>query len=445
MLPKPLRMLWGDLTLNEVKKFGILAATFFLIIGAYWMLRVCKNTMFEQLVGFEQYQPWAKGLSLLFIAVTVMIYSKLLDVFARHILFYLILAFYGISFVLLYFAYNNPDFALISSSSWLVSWIPGHFIGWFGYVFLESFGSITPALFWALVASTTTVDSAKRGYGMVYSLTQLGVILGPSLVLNFAPAWGTPTFFLIGGIVIACVIPLIYVYTHLIPSETVHEVKDEKKTGFMEGARLLVSHGYLLGILVVVTMYEVISTIVEYQMNTLATKTFTDRDAFATFTARQGVYVGVLSLLFALLGTSFFMRKFGLKFCLVAFPVIIGVIMVANFGLWTINIDSTSLMWSFFYSVIVFKGLSYTLNNPAKEIMYIPTSKDVKFKAKGWIDAFGNRSSKLLGSGVNIVLKNSLMIGGTAVSLALIAFWTFMALFVGNTFDKLQKEKKIIQ
>ncbi len=445
MLPKPLRMLWGDLTLNEVKKFGILAATFFLIIGSYWMLRVCKNTMFEQLVGFEQYQPWAKGLSLLFIAVAVMIYSKLLDVFARHILFYLILAFYGISFVLLYFAYNHPDFTLIPSTSWLVSWIPGHFIGWFGYVFLESFGSITPALFWALVASTTTVDSAKRGYGMVYSLTQLGVIIGPSLVLNFAPSWGTPTFFLIGGVVIACVIPLIYVYTHLIPSETVHEVKDEKKTGFMEGARLLVSHGYLLGILVVVTMYEVISTIVEYQMNTLATKTFTDRDSFATFTARQGVYVGVLSLLFALLGTSFFMRKFGLKFCLVAFPITIGIIMIANFGLWTINIDQASLMWSFFYSVIIFKGLSYTLNNPAKEVMYIPTSKDVKFKAKGWIDAFGNRSSKLLGSGVNIVLKNALITAGTAVSLVLIVFWAFMALFVGNTFDKLQKENKIIQ
>jgi len=33
MLPKPLRMLWGDLSGDEVKKFGILAATLFLIIG----------------------------------------------------------------------------------------------------------------------------------------------------------------------------------------------------------------------------------------------------------------------------------------------------------------------------------------------------------------------------------------------------------------------------
>lgn len=445
MLPKPLRMLWGDLTLTEVKKFGILAATLFLIIGAYWMLRVCKNTMFNQLVGFEQYQPWAKGLSLIFIALAVMFYSKLLDLMKRHVLFYGILGFYGLSFVLLYFAYSHPDFALIPSTSWLVSWIPGKFIGWFGYVFLESFGSITPALFWALVASTTTVESAKKGYGMVYSMTQVGVILGPLLVLNFAPAWGTPTFFLIGGIIIACVIPLVYIYTHKIPSEEVKEVKETKKTGFMEGARLLLSHGYLLGILVVVTMYEVISTIVEYQMNTLGAKTFANRDDFAAFNARQGLYVGILSFFFAVLGTSFVMRKFGLKFCLVAFPITIGIIMIGNFGLWAINIDEATLMWAFFYSVIVFKGLSYTLNNPAKEVMYIPTSKDVKFKAKGWIDAFGNRTSKELGAIINIVLKGRLITLGTAVSLALVAFWAYMATYVGNTFEKLQKENKIIQ
>lgn len=445
MLPKPLRMLWGDLTLNEVKKFGILAATLFLIIGSYWMLRVCKNTMFNELVGYKDYQPWAKGISLIFIALAVMIYSKLLDIFQRHVLFYIILGFYGLSFILLYFLYNNPNFTIIPSTSWLVSWIPGHFLGWFGYIFLESFGSITPALFWALVASTTTVESAKRGYGMVYSLTQVGVIIGPLLVLYYAPIWGTPTFFLIGGAVIACVIPLVYIYTHMIPSEVVHEPKEEKKTGFMEGARLLISHSYLLGILVVVTMYEVISTIVEYQMNWLATDIYPDRDALASFTARQGVYVGVLSLLFAVLGTSFFMRKFGLKFCLVAFPVIIGIIMITNFGLWSFNISEVHLMWSFFYSVIIFKGLSYTLNNPAKEVMYIPTSKDIKFKAKGWIDAFGNRTSKEIGSLTNIVLKGHLITLGTAVSLALVAFWAYMAMFVGNTFDKLQKDNKIIQ
>ncbi len=37
------------------------------------------------------------------------------------------------------------------------------------------------------------------------------------------------------------------------------------------------------------------------------------------------------------------------------------------------------------------KALSYSLNNPCKEMLYNPTSTDVKFKAKSWIDIFGQR------------------------------------------------------
>lgn len=39
------------------------------------------------------------------------------------------------------------------------------------------------------------------------------------------------------------------------------------------------------------------------------------------------------------------------------------------------------------------KALSYSLNNPCKEMLYNPTSTDVKFKAKSWIDIFGQRGA----------------------------------------------------
>ena len=62
MLPRPLRAIWGDLSNEEIKKFGILAATLFLIIGAYWLLRAMKNPSFDLLVGYE-WQPTAKFVS----------------------------------------------------------------------------------------------------------------------------------------------------------------------------------------------------------------------------------------------------------------------------------------------------------------------------------------------------------------------------------------------
>ena len=75
------------------------------------------------------------------------------------------------------------------------------------------------------------------------------------------------------------------------------------------------------------------------------------------------------------------------------------------FQAYMLGIPDIQLMWLSFGAVIIIKGLNYALNVPSKEVLYIPTSKDVKFKAKGWIDAFGNRTTKLLGATVTNPLR----------------------------------------
>ena len=80
--------------------------------------------------------------------------------------------------------------------------------------------------------------------------------------------------------------------------------------------------------------------------------------------------------------------------------------------------------------------------------MYIPTSPDIKYKAKGWIDLFGNRSTKGAGAGINIVFKESLtqlLFFGSIISLGLVGLWIFVAMFVGKKFEKLQKDGTIIE
>ena len=305
-------------------------------------------------------------------------------------------------------------------------WIPGRGLGWFAYLFLESFGSIVVAMFWSFVASTTSTDSAKRGYGMIMSVTQVGTILGPWVVSQYSKTWGLPLLFGLGGVIICCVPLLILLYMTVIPQEQVsHAEASKPKTGLFEGLKLLCTRSYLMGILVVATMYEVIGTIVEYQMGMCIKQIYPAKldggAAFAQFKAWNGMAIGALSLVFALLGTSFFMRKFGLKFCLISFPVTIGITVVAVYSFFLMGASNYNLMWSFFLAVpVVFKGLNYALNNPTKEVLYIPTSKDVKFKAKAWIDGFGNRSAKSVGGVVTSPLGASLT--------ALITFGTFASL-----------------
>lgn len=455
-LPKPLRALWGDLSTEELSKFSILSAAFFMLIGSYWLLRSMKDAIFTQLVGYE-YQPYAKMVSLVVVVVAVLFYNKLINLLKRTTLVYTVMAFFGIGFLSIAYFLNHQELVCSMSTDAymnpIISCIPGKVFGWVIYCFLESFGSISVALFLSFVASVMTAESAKRGYGMMYSFGQVGQILGAYLVTAYAASLGFSWLFAFGGLLICSVPFFIRWYVSIHPEHQAPEVKSgekKKDTGILEGLRLIVSQPYIAGLLVVTTAYEVVSTIVEYQMGMCVKQVFPVDTAanMAWIKGIQGMSTGALAIMFSLFGTSFFMRRFGLKFCLMAFPAMIGLTLFATYGLYLSGVSTYILMWTFLVAVVIFKGLSYTLNNPSKEVMYIPTSKDVKFKAKSWIDSFGNRSTKAAGASVNAALKGSLPLlitAGTVISLGIVGVWLIVAAFVGNTYNTLQKENKIIQ
>jgi AAA family ATP:ADP antiporter len=97
--------------------------------------------------------------------------------------------------------------------------------------------------------------------------------------------------------------------------------------------------------------------------------------------------------------------------------------------------------------MVLIKAIGYAVNNPTKEMMYIPTSKAAKFKTKGWIDIFGSRGAKAGGGAVNNFFKyniNDLMVFGTLFGLGLIIVWIFAAVYVGIKNTKLVREGKMV-
>jgi len=452
MLHKLLRTFWGDLTTSELKRFGFLAAILALIVGNYWLVRSLKDALFADLVGY-QWQPVAKIVSPIITVFFVMGYGKLINHFAKHKLFYILCPFYGISFLTLsYFAANPAALSLPETSILypLFGWIPGKVMGWFTYVMIES-SCLVFVLFYSFMACVTKVVSAKKGYGMVFFFFFLGMISGPLIVVKYAQRVGSPALLTLGGCLILLVPFLVKLFMKVIPLDNQAKPqtaeKQKPKTGFLEGIKLLFTRPYVAGVFVVSAFYEIVGTILEFQMNMIATS-YMKRDMLAVFRAQFGIGAGILAATFALLGTSFFMRKFGLRFCLISFPSMIGIIVCSIFISRFFGATDYQYMWTIFASMIAIKGLNYTLNNPTKEVMYIPTSKDIKFKAKSWIDVFGNRTTKGIGGGVNTVFRTSLpdlLLYGTIISLGVVGIWIFVAHFVGQKFHKLHEENRIVE
>ena len=52
---------------------------------------------------------------------------------------------------------------------------------------------------------------------------------------------------------------------------------------------------------------------------------------------------------------------------------------------------------------MLLQAVNYAFAQPVRESLYIPTVKDIKFKSKSWIDAFGSRFAKGVGSSFNIL------------------------------------------
>ncbi len=441
MLDTIKRALWGDVTREELQEFSLLAIAFFLIIGGYWMLHTIKNTTFMHLVNSESL-PYAKMVSFVSLIVIVLLYNRLVDLLTDTKLIYIVTSFYGMLFLI--FAY------LIGQSSAGTDHLPlwaNKGLGWSIYVATESLGSLVVTLFWSFVSTsvdtavTTGADTAeaKKGYPLIIFGGQVGGLLGTLLLSTHATKLGIPFLSCIAAGALLLIPFIIKLYTIKRVSTAKYPKKTRNITGVMEGIKLIATRPYIVGILVIATTFDIFSFFFEYQLYSAAHRTFGNLEKVTSFLGMFGSVTITTSLLFSLFCTSFFLRRFGVTACLMLYPIIIACLVTYT---WIFpNI------WTFFITLAGIKSLSYALNNPCEEIMYIPTSHDVRFKAKSWIDVQGARAAKASGAIITTFFSTlpMLLFYGSIISLGCIGIWIIVAHLVGKTNQKLLAENKIIE
>ncbi len=450
---------YPDIKKEDVKKVALLGLGFLFTIGAYWLLRLLKDVVLYK-VAFPVELGWPAGYgrewgatiklySPWIVLGVVAIYTKLIDMFEKHKLFYIIGTFYatGFSFMaaVLYF---QETFGAAYVGSTLLA-----ITGLGGYLMVESLGSVLVALFWSFTISSTTTEQAKSSFPFIVALGQIGSIGLSGFMLLGLPTWG---MYLVSSVFLIC---LMFTIKYLMASIPATQMKGsgkeekKKKPDFFGGIKLLLTQPYLMGVLVVSTFYEIAGTIVDYSMKSQASEILSKAD-FSWFQGVYGLSVNSLAFAMALLGTSTIMKKFGVRVCLLVYPTAFAVSLFALYGYYFHTPTAMNLLWATFAVMLVVKAASYAVNNPVKEMMYIPTSKDAKFKTKGFIDMAGNRSAKGAGAVINtnlVVPKNyaaslqNLMLYGSLIGLGIIGLWIMAAIYVGKKNTQLVKDGEIIE
>ena len=452
------RFNFGDFEKEEFKKFLKMGLIFALIIGVYWTLRPLKDAIFIQLVD-KLHLPYAKTVSVLALLPLVMFYTKLLERTSREKMLFILPAFYGIA--VLCFAFLMT-FAQVPAgeiaTQTLVPYIATKTLGYCWYLFVESFGSLVVALFWAFAADTTAPNSAKRGFPLVVALGQMGGILSPYTIGGLPHRLGLQTDALSMvclGLLTLSIIPLVGYFLKSTPKELLtsfhgkneQDVEKEQEPGFLEGLKLVLQHRYLIAIFAANFFYEVVVTIFDFNFKIAAGDQYSGV-ALSNYLSIYGSSVNIVSLLCLVLGISNITRFLGVGVALAAMPVIVG---FALFGF--LSLDSLSFL---FVLMVGSKAINYALNGPALKQLYIPTTPDVRFKAQAWIETFGSRASKEAGSIFNMLLKPLqsafgaslgrsyyLMLSG-ALGFPVLMLWFIAAIFLGRTFNSAIESKKVV-
>jgi AAA family ATP:ADP antiporter len=444
------RPIFGEFEREEFKKFLRMGLIFGLIIGTYWALRTLKDPIFNAFVDIKDI-PYAKTASFIMMFPLIMIYTRLFDVFSREQMFYVLSCVYGtltagIAFVL----YNFQQEAVALEATSGMKYYLFHFFGYFTYVFIESYGSLVVALFWAFATNITDSDSAKKGFYLVTALGQVGGIFGPAFITPLAKTLGHSTTtapFIVCTITILMVGVLMRYFMVVTPKNMLasfhgkNEVKEEEEQepGFFEGLRLLVSHKYLLGIFGAIAIYEIIVTMVDYQFKVIGAAQYFGQD-FEAFMGWYGMWVNIVSLTCLLLGVSNITRYLGVGAALVMMPIIVGLAFSAF-------IYSPTPMFLLVIMVGA-KAVNYALNGPAMKQLYIPTTPDVRSKSQAWIETFGSRGAKQMASNFNFFYKSlgaaKYMMFASVFGYSLIFAWFFVAVFLGKTYKKAIDEKRVV-
>lgn len=334
------RFNFGNFEREEFKKFLRMGLIFALIIGVYWTLRPLKDSIFIQLVD-KHAIPWAKTFSVLGLLPLVMFYTKLLEKYPREKMLVILPTFYGITILvlsgLMWIVQGTPEEIAARSAPALFG---TRLLGYVWYLFVESFGSLVVALFWAFASDSTEPASARRGFPLVVAIGQIGGILLPYPIGGLPHRLGMSTATLsmiILGLLTLSIIPLVRYFMRETPPQLLksfhgknEEAEEaEQEPGFLEGLKLLLKHKYLLGIFAANFIYEVIITIFDYNFKIAASDVY-QGEALTHYLSWYGSIVNLVSLLCLLAGISNVTRYLGLSVALAAMPIIVGLALLAS-------------------------------------------------------------------------------------------------------------------
>jgi len=382
---------------------------FFLITASAWIIKPVKISLFLERLG-KAGLPIAYLLTAVLMGFVVALNTKLLNILRRQLY---------ISFSLVFFILSLFLFWIFFKNQW--KWL--YYIYWF---WAEIFLVILVTQFWILINDIYNPHQARRLIGFLVSGGLLGGVVGSSLASFLVKRIGTENLLLICPFMLAAGI-IIVNSIHKVrsleerPETEVSTKMASPKIGYFESFEILRKSRHLLFLAGIVFGDIMVTTLVDFQFNSQIATTFRGdlnlKNEKTAFLASFFTLLLILSYFLHVLATNRILRNFGIRVALMITPLFL---LIGSLSIFLVP------FYFLIYWAVSIKGadisLTHSLSQSVRELLYIPISPEVKYKAKVFIDMFVNKLAKGLAAVLILLFFTLLHFSLKEMSLVVIVF-----------------------
>lgn len=418
-----------DFRKGELQPALLMATFFFAVITAFHILKPLKKGVFVEHIGANR-ELFAKNLNIVAAILAMIAFTFLYNRLGGRRLVYFLSGFF---------------LAALLVFSTLIGDAPQPGANWSFYIFGDLWTTIWVATFWAFLNETSTSDQSKRLYGVIGAGGSVGGVLGATLVASLVRQYSARPLILLCA-ALAALIPVVVWWIDRLARRPGAALTYRRRTAkidtvqanaAIEGAKLVMASRYLLAIVAIMALYELTSQIIEFQFSTGLEAEVEGSRATTAFVAQRYVLMNSLALVVQLFFASFIMRRFGLGPALMVLPVVTAITSGTFLAMPTLMAGSLMLIFD--------NGLNYSINQTARETLYVPTSSDEQYKARAFTNMFVQRAGKGIAT---VIAAAFIFIGVRWLSLVTIAIaiaWIAIARFAGRRFQELSQEREEVE
>ena len=261
-------------------------------------------------------------------------------------------------------------------------------VGQFFYVFISVLSLFLVSVFWSFLVELFDSGQAKRLFPVIAAGGTAGALVGPLFTDLTARSIGNAGILFVAAALFVLAVALQVILIRLWKSgaephreddEAHHQPRDRALGGNpFAGVTLVLRSPYLLGIAAYVALLATANTLLYFEQLRLVATTFSDVQTRTSVFARIDWIVQGLTILGQLFITGRIASRLGLVVLLTIIPVAI------FFGFVALAIWNTFAVLA--VVMVLRRSGEYAFVRPGREMLWTPMSKEIKYKAKNFVD-----------------------------------------------------------